>query len=253
MASIGRFHLFFLATAFLISFSATAQDNPNEYVEEKPPLMKNEFVFGINIHSQGWGFDFRRGKNLTVNKKRMLEAEIVNMKHLKEAKSVNPYYENAKSFFYGKMNTLTVLRLGAGQQQVIFSKAEKSGVEVRFNVTGGLSLGFAKPVYLNIVKTDPAGASYLEIERYDPLVHFIDDIYGRASFTYGLSEIKVYPGLYAKAGLAFEHGQHFDRVRILEAGVIVDAYGKEIPVMAFTENNEVYLTLYINVLFGKKW
>ena len=242
-----------IALILACSFSAIAQDNPNEYVEEKPPLMKNEFTFGLNINSSGWGFDFRRGKNLTVDKKRMLEAEIVNMKHPKEIKSVNPYYENAKSFFYGKMNTLTVLRLGIGQQKMIFHKAEKNGVEFRLNYTGGLSLGFAKPVYLNIVKTDATGSSYLQIERYDPEKHYIDDIYGRASFTYGISEITVYPGLYGKLGLSFDHGPQYDKVRIIEAGVIVDAYGKEIPIMAYAENSAVYLTFYINILYGKKW
>jgi hypothetical protein len=242
-----------LSLLLLSAEPVKAQNNPNEYVEEKPPLMKNEFTFGINIHSAGWGFDFRRGKNLTVDKKRMFEAEVVNMKHPKEVKSVNPYYENAKSFFYGKMNTFTVVRFGIGQQQVIFSKAEKSGVEVRFNYTGGFSLGLAKPIYLNIVKSDPTGVEYLEVEKYDPEIHFVDDIYGRASFTNGISEIKPYPGIYGKLGLSFEYGSNFESIKMVEAGVVFDAYGKDIPIMAFTENNPVFFNFYINLLFGKKW
>jgi hypothetical protein len=237
----------------LLAVPAVAQVNPNEYVEEKPPLLKNEWVFGINIHSAGWGFDFRRGKNLTVNKKRMFEVEVVNMKHPKEVKSVNPYYENAKSFFYGKMNTFTVCRFGIGQQQVIFSKAERTGVEVRVNYTGGFSLGLAKPIYLNIVKSDPTGVEYLEVEKYDPEKHFVDDIYGRASFTNGFSEIKPYPGVYGKLGLSFEYANNFESVKMIEAGITFDAYGKEIPIMAFAENQPVFLNFYINLLFGKKW
>ena len=58
----------------------------------------------------------RKGKNITANKKRMWEAEIVNMKHPKEVRSVNPYFDNAKSFFYGKLNSMMVVRAGIGQQ-----------------------------------------------------------------------------------------------------------------------------------------
>ncbi|MBK6640426.1 MAG: hypothetical protein IPG39_03915 [Bacteroidetes bacterium] len=93
--------LFFLLFLSLLPIVIMAQENPFEYQEEKPPLLKNEFSFGANIHTSGWGFDFRKGKNITANKKRMWEAEIVNMKHPKEVRSVNPYFDNAKSFFMG--------------------------------------------------------------------------------------------------------------------------------------------------------
>ncbi|HEX5001060.1 MAG TPA: hypothetical protein VFW78_01060 [Bacteroidia bacterium] len=247
--------VFFVVCCFVMLYAlpAAGQLNPNEYVEEKPPLLKNEWVLGLNIHSAGWGFDFRRGKNLTVNKKRMFELEVVNIKHPKEVKSVNPYYDNAKSFFYGKLNTLTAVRFAIGQQQVLFNKAEKNGVEVRLNYTGGLSLGLAKPIYLNIVKTNSVGDSYLVVEKYDPEKHFVDDIYGRASFTNGLGEMKPYPGFFGKLGLSFEYGSNFQSVKMLEAGITVDAYGKKVPIMAFAENSQVYFNFYINILYGKKW
>src|SRR5688572_11052135 len=134
--------LVFLAFANLVS----GQTNPFEYEEEKPPLMKNEFTFGLNVHTSGWGVNVRRSKNKTVSIKKVLEFEVVNMKHPKEVRSVNPYFDNAKSFFYGKLNTVTILRTAYGKQQVLFSKAEKGGVEVRLHYTGGMSLAFAKPV-----------------------------------------------------------------------------------------------------------
>jgi hypothetical protein len=39
-----------------------AQPNPNEFVEEKPVLMKNEATGGLNFHTSGWGVQFRRGQ-----------------------------------------------------------------------------------------------------------------------------------------------------------------------------------------------
>lgn len=247
-------NLLFSAFFCLLPFAILAQENPFEYEEEKPPLLKNEFSFGVNVHTSGWGFDFRKGKNLTAYKKRMWEAEIVNMKHPKEVRSVNPYFDNAKSFFYGKLNSMIALRAGIGQQQVIFSKAERSGVEVRFNYTAGLSLGLAKPVYLNILYPTAFEGEYeVIVEKYDPERHYVDNIYGRAPFTEGISETRIYPGGYAKVGVSFDYGTMHDDVKSIETGITLDAYGKKVPIMAETNNNQFFFNFYINILYGRKW
>ncbi|MDQ3049999.1 MAG: hypothetical protein M3Q95_03835 [Bacteroidota bacterium] len=230
------------------------QTNPFEYEEEKPPLMKNEFTFGLNLHTSGWGVNVRRSKNITGYKKRVFEAELVNMKHPKEIRSVNPYFDNAKSFFYGKMNTMTVLRAAVGKQNVLFSKAEKGGVEVRLHYTGGLSLGILKPVYLNILYPTGIDREYeVVVEKYDPQSHYVDNIYGRAPFTQGLGEIKPYPGAYGKLGLTFEYGTHSEDIKSIETGITIDAYAKEVPIMALTENKQFFINFYINLLYGRKW
>lgn len=230
------------------------QVNPFEYQEDKPPLMKNEWMIGFNIHSAGWGVDFRRARNITVDRKRFYEIEIVNMKHPKEVRSVNPYFDNAKSFFYGKMNTLTLIRGGIGRQKVLFSKAEKGGVEGRLNYSGGFSLGLAKPVYLNILyETEIENEYIVQVEKYDPERHYPIDIYGRAPFTEGITEIKPYPGGFVKLGLAFEYGYWDDDIKCIEAGICVDAYGKAIPIMAYADNNSVFFNFYINILYGRRW
>ncbi len=246
---------YFLTAVFCaIALFATAQTNPFEYEEEKPPLMKNEFTFGLNIHSAGWGINARRSKNLTVDKKRLLELEIVNMKHPKEVRSVNPYYDNAKSFFYGKLNTMTVIRTAIGRQKVLFSKAEKGGVEVRLHYSAGFSLALAKPVYLNILyDTVNENEKIVVVEKYNPDQHDPDEIYGRASFIEGMNEIKPYPGAYGKLGLAFEYGSYSTDIKCLEAGVTFDGYGKKVPIMANTDNNQFFINLYLNLLFGRKW
>lgn len=248
-------HFLIIFFALFVSF-ASAQTNPFEYQEEKPPLLKNEFSFGLNIHTSGWGINVRRSKNITGYKKRVLEAEIVNMKHPKEVRSVNPYFDNAKSFFYGKMNTMTVIRAAIGQQKVLFSKAEKGGVEVRLHYTGGLSLALAKPVYLNILYPDTGlveGLYNVVVEKYDPDRHYVDNIYGRAPFTEGLDEIKPYPGAYGKLGISFEYGTYSDDIKCIETGITIDAYSRKIPIMARTENKQFFVNFYINLLYGRKW
>lgn len=234
--------------------SAQQQQNPYEYAETPPVLLRKELSAGINIHSNGWGIDFRRGRNLTVSKKRMLEIEFVGMHHPKEIKSINPYYENSKAFVFGKLNSMMVLRTAYGLQRVIAAKAEWGGVEIRLNTTAGFSLGLLKPVYLNIIREDfPDPGFVVSIEKFDPDIHTIDLIYGRANFFRGFSEIKPYPGLYAKAGLSFEHGRYSDDVKIIEVGMTLDAYSTKLPIMAMNKNNRLFLNFYINILYGRKW
>lgn len=244
----------FLLLLPFISRSQVVEVNPNEYQEEIPVLLKNEYTAGINVHSNGWGLLFRRAKNKTVSKKRFWEVEFLSMKHPKEIRSVNPYVENAKSYIYGKLNTFLILRGGYGRQRVLFDKAEKGGVSLRFNYGGGFSLGITKPIYLNILhKTSNPYEYYIEVEKYDPDIHQVSDIYGRAAFTYGLSDMKVYPGIYAKAGLSFEYSRNHDDIKALEVGMAVDAYLKNIPIMAFNVNRPYFFIFYIHVMLGKRW
>ncbi|MBL7923212.1 MAG: hypothetical protein JNL88_03350 [Bacteroidia bacterium] len=231
-----------------------AQNNPNEYVEEKPYLTKNEATGGLNFHTSGWGVQFRRSFNLTGYKKLMFEADYVGLKHPKEIKSVNQAFDNARSYVYGKLNAFSILRLGAGRQRTLYSKAERNGVEIRAVYSGGLSLGILKPIYLNILEpTGTFGEFVVITERYDPNEHFVDNIYGRAPFTEGLDRIFIKPGGYLKFGFNFEYAPIFEDVKSLEIGVIADLYPEEIPIMAFTENKQLFLTFYLTLMYGRKW
>jgi hypothetical protein len=252
--SMRRLLILFVFLSSALEIQAQDKLNPNEYVEEKPVLMRQEATGGLSIHSAGWGVQFRRSRNITVAKKRMYEADFVGIKHSKEVKTVNQAFERARSYVYGKLNTLSVLRAGTGMQHVLFSKAERSGVEVRLVYSGGLSLGILKPVYLNILEpTGTFGEFRVITERYDPERHFVDNIYERAPFTEGLGEIRFRPGAYAKIGFNFEYAPAFDDVKAVEIGAIVDAYPKEIPIMAFAKNNPVFLTFYVTFIYGRKW
>ena len=184
----------------------------------------------------------------------MFEGDFVGMKHPKEVKSVNQAFDNARSYVYGKLNSFSILRAGVGRQHTIYSKAEKNGVEVRFLYSGGLSLGILKPVYLNILKpTGNFGEFDVVTEKYNPDEHYIDNIYGRAPFTEGLDQLFFRPGAYAKVGFNFEYAPVFEDVKALEIGVILDAYPQEVPIMAFAENKQLFLTFYLTIMYGRKW
>jgi hypothetical protein len=249
----GVMPLLALALISGLPIAVLAQTNPNEYDEEKKVLYKKENSFGINIHTNGFGGNLRFSRHLTGYKKRTYEFELVSFKHPKEIKSVNPYYDNAKSYIYGKLNSVLLLRSSIGLQKTIYSKAERGGVEVRLNTAAGVTLGFAKPVYLEIGY--PEGVipyEFVKEEPYNPDKHFVDNIYGRAPFTKGFDKLKLHPGGYAKIGVLFEYGAYDDDVKALEIGAAIDAFPEKIRIMAKTTNSQAYVTFYISLIYGRK-
>ncbi len=243
----------------VLSQESTIREEDKDLLSENSDteiLLKHEASGGLVLHSNGWGLIFRRGTHVTAKKKRVWEIEAVSMKHPKEFKSVNPYFENAKGYIYGKQNSLMVLRGGYGHQRVLYHKEDRrnGGVEVRYHYYGGVSLGFTKPVYLEIlVPTNVPFEFTLTTEKYNPDEHYIDNIYGKAPFAKGLSEVKINPGIYLKSGFSFEYASRQDNIRTIEAGVVVDGYYKKIPIMALTENKQLFLSFYVNIQFGAKW
>jgi hypothetical protein len=236
---------------FLPSFLVA--QNPVLPDDETSRHLKNEVVVGGLVHQNGLGLFFRRGIHKTGYIKKMYEVEAVSMTSPKELSIVNPAFPSGSSFVYGKLNSLLIVRTGYGLQKVLYSKAERAGVEVKYNYFGGISWGLLKPVYLDILHASPFGDYDIRTEKYDPQKHAVDSIYGKASFFNGMSQMQVYPGLYGKFGLNFEFGAYEDVVKALEVGVVVDAYLKPIPIMANIPNNNIYLSFYISFMYGGRW
>lgn len=230
-------------------------DNANtQKIDQPEVLMRKEMTGGIMIHSNGFGVNFRKGKHKTGYKKRMFEFDYVTMKHPKEFKTVNPGVENSKGFLYGKLNSFSILRAGYGIQKVLYEKDMGKGIEIRYHYFIGPSIGFTKPMYLQILHHIPGTHEYeTSTEKYDPAKHFPDDIYGKAPFANGLDEIAIHPGIYGKFGFSFEYGSERETVRTLETGVILDAFSKKIPIMALTQNKQFFISLYLSINFGSRW
>jgi hypothetical protein len=219
-------------------------------------IYRNEATFGLLAHSNGFGGTYRRAKHVTGTRKRVLEIEFVSMSHPKEVKSVNPYFENSKGFYYGKLNSILIPRIGIGFQNVLFRKAERKSVEIRYSTYLGASFALAKPVYLEILqKTNTPSEFNLSTERYDPSnpLHSFGNIYGRAPYFTGFDQTKIYPGMYAKFGLSFEYGDLRSDIKVIEIGMTFDVYPKVVPIMAYTTNYQVFPSLYISLIYGKKW
>ncbi len=220
---------------------------------------ENELSLGGKITTTGWDIFGDYTRDINLDKKRVFYFELGFIKDPKETKRVNEFtigFESPKPFVYGKQNTFFNLKAGVGEKLLIGEKAEKSGFQVGFNYTGGLSAGFIKPYYLDIYNSDESGNLTRAVKYSDETANlFLDatSIYGASGFSVGFNEITFAPGAFAKAGLNFDWATYDDWVKALEAGIGAEAYMKKIPLMITEDNQAVFVYLYLSLQFGKKW
>lgn len=233
-------------------------------LDEGRTLYSKEIAGGVTLHGDGWGLHFVRGKYKNATVRSILHLEIVGMKHPKEVKSYNPFYEDSRGYFYGKQNSVLFFRPSFGKKVQLADKVRKSGVEVNLQWTVGPTVALIKPVYLQIGyftneqgDLEP-GFPYEVVvdEKYDPEVHFVDNIFGRSSWFQGLNEIAITPGAHGRVGLNFEYDSENAGLRALEAGLTMDVFSEAIPIMAEgigDTNKQLFFGFYIAVQLGKKY
>ena len=225
--------------------------------EDLNVLYKNEASFGIYAHTnKGFGLSYRRGNHVTGMRKRMFEIETQNFKHPKEVKSVNSYFENSKGFNYGKLNSFFIIRPGVGFQNILYQKVSKKSVEIRYSYFIGGTMAFSKPVYLEVIyQNNKFDDIRIVTERYVPGTYndTISNIYGKASFFKGIEKMSVYPGGYAKFALSFEYADRYNSIKAIETGAVLDVYPRVLPMMAYNKNQQIFVSLYLKMIWGKKW
>jgi hypothetical protein len=250
---------FFPATLF-------AQDAAEADTVDMGFLLRKEKSGNVMLHTLGYGFGYRFGINKTYYKNRMFEFDLLEMKAPNQTRRYNENYPNPRSYVYGKLNNLMIIRAGIGRQLLLNRKPYWGGVEVRAFYYGGLDIGLAKPNYLYIayytVIDNQIVTDHISLERYKPDQHFpyigsnpncLCEIYGRGPILSGFDKIKIYLGLYAKGGFNFEFSAQNDRIKALEVGAAIDIFPEPVPVMAFTDPHYFFLTGYLSFHFGKRY
>ena len=226
---------------FLITYSIYSQ---GELTEESEIFYKDERSTGLQLNTNGWGLNFRRGYYVAPAKKNLWEVGFNKIRHPKEYKISNPYSYTMKRYVYGKLNTCYDIKFGFGRQRNLFHKSGKESVEIRLIYFIGPTLGILKPIYYEIYDTVPYH------EKYKP-AHQPGLILGRSSFVRGLSEIKINPGIYFKFGISFEHGKYEEQLRAIEIGFETSAYLQKMKIMAVVPNSQFFFTLFLTYRIGK--
>lgn len=222
--------------------------------DEATVIYKESMFGGIHLHTNGFGGSFTYAKNLTAFKARTYQVDLAFIKHPKEVRSFNGFYEDSRSYIYGKLNSFFVLRPTVGTRVVKFDKIRTSGVAVGYSWRVGPALGFTKPVYLEILVPETPPFNRIIVERYDPDRHTFADIYGRAGLLRGMNELEFHPGIHAAFAFNFDYDPRREGIKGLEIGAAVDYFPfGEVEIMALTENTNLFVNLYVTLQFGKKF
>jgi hypothetical protein len=142
------------------------------------------------------------------------------------------------------------LRAGIGHQHELFQKADLGGIAIRYFYSGGPVLALYKPIYYKVLYPVSINEFDIRIEKFNESIAVPQEIYSKASFTEGLDETKVLPGLYAKGGFNFEYSKEDKIIHAIEVGAQIMAFPKEIPIMANTGNKAIYFSLFASYRFG---
>lgn len=221
------------------------------YTDDEVHINYNRELYGgFFAHTQGWGLNFVHNYFKTVDKRVNYEIQLNFTHHSKQKKIYNPFFRDAKGYYYGKINSFFVFRGLYGQRKIIGRKLRSKGVEIGYSWSLGPSFGFLKPVYLEVINFDQ---NVLEVVRYDPDKHDLGNIYGRAGGMNGFGELQFRPGLYLKLGVFIEYSSKRTGISGIEAGMALDAYLEPIEMMADIENQQFYPLLYISIFLGTKF
>ncbi|MCC5916009.1 MAG: hypothetical protein JJU02_01645 [Cryomorphaceae bacterium] len=215
----------------------------------KRQVYDNDFTVGVLLHTRGFGITGRYGFLTSGFTKNALEMDIVNMRHPKENKTYTDFLNNSTGYVYGRENAFYIIRTGFYRERILYDKTDQGTLSVSFFYSIGVSWGMIKPIYLEIDRQENPTTT---IERYDPNSNE-GFILGQANFFHRIGETRIQPGLYFKTGFSFDNHESDDRIRSLEAGVIIDAFHKEIPIMHDTSNSFLFFQMYMAINFGKKW
>lgn len=216
------------------------------------------FSFGVNI-----------GTIKAYNHTRFYNIEFGNLRHAQEVRQNFDYQivqtnRVSRAFVYGKQNSAFALRGMVGNKRYFSEKAKNKGLAVGISYAAGGNITFIKPYYLELNQLRD-GIPIITEEKYSPEneEQFLDvfrsqTIIGGAEFSKGLNELSVMPGVSAKAAIHFDWGAFDEYVKALEAGIMIDAYLKKVPIMVesdavpYLKNTPVFVNLYINLQLGKR-
>jgi hypothetical protein len=260
--------IFFICFAVLSTLSVLAQKTKKELKDEKKQrinaLIKQEeegviayrkhTVFGFKLVNDGYGAFLEIGKAQSIKKALLFQLDFSERKHQKEQKQSDPYLPTSP-YIFGKINYFYPLKLGVQQQILLGNKTNKNGVAVTANFGGGLSLGLLRPYYLDVndantrksIKYDgPDSTTFSNGTTLKGLQA------SSAGFGKGWGEMKIIPGAYAKAALRFDYGRYNEMVNALEVGISAEFYSKKIPQLVVYKQEQLFMNIYVAILFGRR-
>lgn len=226
--------------------------------EEGQPAFQKQTAFGFKVNHDGFGVSYELGKMKGPYKATLFQFELNDKKHPKEeSESIGTnigggFIAVGNPYVYGKVNHFYQLKGAFGQQVMIGNKGNKNGVAVYAVYAGGLSLGLLRPYYIDVQTT----AGQISTIKYTPQdsAAFLDPNYiiGGTGLSKGWGEMKVVPGVHAKAAMRFDWGRFNNTVTALEFGFNFEFYTRRVEQLATVEGKNFFANGYLSLLFGRR-
>jgi len=259
-----------ICLALLIVLSVSAQKTRKERRDERRQrinaLIKQEEegviayrkhnLWGFKLTNDGWGLFYEHGRAQSIRKALLFQLDFSERKHSKEQKQTNPFIPSSP-FVFGKINYFYPLKIGVQQQLLFGNKSNKNGVAITGNFGGGFSLGLLRPYYLEINDTSNNSRRTIRYNSLDSTIFVSPDQLKNLSvsssgFGKGWGELNVRPGLYSKAALRFDYGRYNEVVSAIEVGLTAEYYFSKIPQLIYTTQQQLFLNVYVSLMFGRR-
>lgn len=222
-------------------------------------LYEHERSIGLIQHTKGFGASVQFAKQRTSDNYRLLDFNLYSVKHPKEIRLPNRDMINSRSFVFGKLNSLFVLKANYGARRILADKLAKNTVRINLNYSAGPIVGILKPVFydVKVLVPDPQQPDKL-ISQEKPYRFDEEDTkkqmstVGYSNFGYGIGQSTFMFGANAKTSLSFEWGREDNKFYSLETGIMVDAFPKDVPIFAYINNDQVFVNLFFALSYGTR-
>ncbi len=219
--------------------------------EEGTLVYDKQSAFGLQLRTNGYGAFYELGRMKSPRFTNLYSIEFTEIKHPKEERIGNSQSFFGNSFIFGKVNNFYALKFGYGQQYIFGQKGNKNGVAVMGIYSGGLSMGLLKPYYLQVVDSSN-NQKTIKFSTRDSVLFLNGPFIGGAGFTKGLNEIKLRPGVFAKAALRFDFGRYNESISAIEIGISVETYAKKVEILHYNKQRQLYYQGHLAFLFGRR-
>lgn len=262
--------LFLLSLPLLVAQQRLSAGENIYDPDGKGIVYDKELTFGaILMTPRNLGLNVKSGRLETYYRTKYWTFSITDMRHPRESRQsfeaiLTTTNRVSRSFIFGKQNQFYALRAGLGVRNYLSEKARQKGVAVGYSYELGPTLGILKPYLLELrYRTDITGAPLLRDVAYSEATadEFLDitRIFGASAWSKGLEDLSIVPGIHGKLATHFGFGAFDQYAKSIEAGVQVDFFFQDVPIMVESEltpgikNSPLFINLYLNLQLGKRW
>lgn len=207
---------------------------------------------GGSIFQNGWGLGVEK-RGGQKGHSHLTEIEFCTYRHSKEVHIVNENARNPRTYVFGKLNHVGILRLQSGIEKNLTDFNDRENIHLGVSLLAGGGLAILRPVYLDIYHPGTSSDGLVFAEKYDPVKHTNQaDILGYAARKYGWNELSVKPVLQAKSSLNIHWGGITTSEKIFKAGAVFSWFPSGIPLMAFSKNPNTGISFFLSFYFGRE-